>query len=125
MNLEESEKLIRKVIEEERKLQKKVQPDIKPQDLKDNQSYLDSLAWVIYKQRKFKEAKEYLIQATKAGKEGEHLEIYDHLADAHFALGEKTEAVAAWKKALELAGPTKREQAKKIEGEKKLKAPNP
>jgi tetratricopeptide (TPR) repeat protein len=125
MNLEESEKLIRKAIEEERKLQKKVQPDIKPEDMKDNPSYLDSLGWVLFKQKKYKEAKEYLIQATKGGKEGEHLEIYDHLADAHFALGEKTEAVAAWKKALELAGPTKREQAKKVEVEKKLKAANP
>jgi tetratricopeptide (TPR) repeat protein len=125
MNLEESEKLIRKAIEEERKLQKKVQPDIKPEDIKDNPSYLDSLGWVLFKQKKFKEAKEFLIQATKGGKEGEHLEIYDHLADAHVALGEKTEAVAAWKKALELAGPTKREQAKKVEIEKKLKAANP
>src|SRR5260370_2020725 len=105
MNLEESEKLIRKVIEEERKLQKKVQPDIKPEDLKDNPSDLDSLGWVLYKQRKVKEAKEYLIQATKSGKDGEHMEIYDHLADAHFALGEKTEAVAGGRKAPELAGP--------------------
>src|SRR5258708_19475087 len=69
MNLEESEKLIRKAIEEERKLQKKVQPDIKPEDIKDNSSYLDSLGWVLYKQRKFKEATEYLIHATNAANE--------------------------------------------------------
>jgi tetratricopeptide (TPR) repeat protein len=125
MNLEESEKLIRKAIDEERKLIKKAQPDIKPEDIKDNPSYLDSLGWVLYKQKKYKEAKDYLIQATKGGKEGEHLEIYEHLGDAHLALGEKAEAVAAWKKAIEVAGPTKREQARKTEVEKKIKAANP
>jgi tetratricopeptide (TPR) repeat protein len=125
MNLEESERLIRKAIEEERKQIRKTQPDIKAEDIKDNPSYLDSLGWVLFKQKKYKEAKDYLIAATKGGKEGEHLEIYEHLGDTHLALGEKAEAVAAWKKALEVAGPTKREQARKAEVEKKIKAANP
>jgi tetratricopeptide (TPR) repeat protein len=121
MNLDESEKMIRKAIEEERKLQKKAQPDIKPEDVKDNAAYLDSLGWVLFKQKKFKEAKDYLLQAIK-DKEGQHIEIFDHLGDAHLALGEKAEAVSAWKKGLEVPTESKREQQKKSEVEKKIKA---
>jgi tetratricopeptide (TPR) repeat protein len=121
MNLDESEKMIRKAIEEERKLQKKAQPDIKPEDVKDNAAYLDSLGWVLFKQKKFKEAKDYLLQAIKE-KEGQHIEIFDHLGDAHLALGDKAEAVAAWKKGLEVPAESKREQQKKTEVEKKIKA---
>jgi Tfp pilus assembly protein PilF len=121
MNLDESEKMIRKAIEEERKLQKKAQPDIKPEDVKDNAAYLDSLGWVLFKQKKFKEAKDYLLQAIKE-KEGQHIEIFDHLGDAHLALGEKAEAVSAWKKGLEVPAESKREQQKKAEVEKKIKA---
>ncbi|HEV3235383.1 MAG TPA: tetratricopeptide repeat protein [Gemmataceae bacterium] len=124
MNLDESEKLIRKAIEEERKLQKKAQPDAKPEDIKDNAAYVDSLGWVLFKQKKYKEAKEYLLQAVK-DKEGQHIEIFDHLGDAHLALGEKTEAVAAWKKGLEVPSETKREQQKKAEVEMKIKANQP
>jgi tetratricopeptide (TPR) repeat protein len=120
-NLEEAEKLIRKALEEERKLRKKLQPDLKPEELKDNASFVDSLGWVLFKQKKYKEAKEYLLQATKDPDDGQHLEIYDHLGDVCQALGEKDEAVAAWKKAVELAGQTKREQLRKTEVEKKLK----
>jgi tetratricopeptide (TPR) repeat protein len=120
-NLDEAEKLIRTAIDEERKLRKKLLPDLKPEDMKDNASFVDSLGWVLFKQKKFKEAKEYLIQATKDPDDGQHLEIYDHLGDVCQALGEKTEAVAAWKKAIELATPTKRDQQRKAEVEKKLK----
>ena len=53
--------------------------------------------------------------------DGKHLEIYDHLGDALWELGEKKEAVEAWKKGVEIAGTTKREQTKKVEVEKKIK----
>jgi tetratricopeptide (TPR) repeat protein len=121
MNLDEAEKLIRTAIDEERKLRMKLQPDLKPEELKNNASFVDSLGWVLFKQKKYKEAKEYLLQATKDPDDGQHLEIYDHLGDVCQALGEKTEAVAAWKKAIELATPTKRDQLRKAEVEKKLK----
>jgi tetratricopeptide (TPR) repeat protein len=121
LNLEEAEKLIRKAIEEDRKLQKKVNPELKPEDVRDNAAYLDSLGWVLFKQKKFKEAKPYLEQAVK-DEDGQHIEILDHLAEIHMALGEKDKAVAAWKKGLEVAGPGRREQQRKAEVEKKLKA---
>ena len=54
--------------------------------------------------------------------EGKHIEIYDHLAEVHLALGEKAEAVAAWKKGLDVVGKTPRELHRKADVEKKLKA---
>jgi predicted Zn-dependent protease len=121
MNLAESEKLVRKAIEEERRLRHKNNPDLKPEQDKDNPAYLDSLAWILFKQKKFKEAKPLLLEAVKE-EDGKHIEIYDHLAEVHLALGEKAEAVAAWKKGLELAGTTKREQDRKTSVQKKIKA---
>jgi tetratricopeptide (TPR) repeat protein len=120
MNLNEAEKLIRKAIDEDRK-QRRKDPDLRPDEDKDNAAYLDSLGWVLYKQKKYKEAKPYLLQAIK-DEDGQHLEIYDHLADVHLALGEKTDAIAAWKKGLDVARSSKREQQRKTEVEKKLKA---
>jgi tetratricopeptide (TPR) repeat protein len=121
MNLEESEKLIRKAIEQERKLKRKLNPDLKSGEVKANAAYLDSLGWVLFKQGKLKEAKAPLQQAVKE-KEGQNTEIYEHLGDVLMALGEKAEAIAAYKKALEVVGLGKRDQKRKVEIEKKLKA---
>jgi tetratricopeptide (TPR) repeat protein len=120
MNLPESEKLIRKAIDEDKKLKLKNNPELPPEKVKENPSYLDSLGWVLFKQKKYKEALTHLSAATK--EEPESVEIWDHLGDVHMALGEKADAVAAWKKGLELKGDSKREQQRKAEIEKKLKA---
>jgi tetratricopeptide (TPR) repeat protein len=119
MNLDEAEKLVRKALEEDRK-QRKSDPEFDPKDDKDNAAYLDSLGWVLYKQKKYKQAKKYLQQAVK-DKEGQHIEIFDHLGDVHMALKEKEEAVSAWKRGIESAGSSKREQERKALVEKKLK----
>jgi tetratricopeptide (TPR) repeat protein len=121
MNLDESEKLIRKAIDEDKKLKQKRNPDLKPDQVKPNPAYLDSLGWVLYKQKKYKDALPPLEEAVKAD-DGQSIEIYDHLADVHIALGNKAEAVATWKKGLEQVGSSKREQERKTEVEKKLKA---
>ncbi len=102
--LEEAEKMIRKAVQKE----------------PDNPAYLDSLGWVLYKQKKYKEAKPPLLEAIQLP-DGQHPELYDHLGDIHKALGEKADAVAAWKKALELSGPSKRDAKRKTEIEKKIK----
>lgn len=122
MNLEESEKMIRKAIQEDRKQQEKLKnekPDEFIGEVRDNPSFLDSLGWVLYRQKKFKEAKPYLIKATE-GEEGQNIEIYDHLGDVLLALGEKKEAVAAWKKGLEIVGTTLRDAKRKVLVEKKI-----
>jgi tetratricopeptide (TPR) repeat protein len=122
MNLAEAEKHIRRAIEEDRKQRHKENPNLRPEEDHDNSAYLDSLGWVLFKQGKAKEAKPYLVQAIK-DKEAQSIEIYDHLGDVYFALGEKTEAVAVWKKGLETVSPSsKRDQKRKVEVEKKLKA---
>jgi tetratricopeptide (TPR) repeat protein len=116
MNLAEAEKLIRRALDQDRKLRRK----LKVEEDKDNASYLDSLGWVLFKQGKAREAKAELLKAVKE-KDGQNLEIYDHLGDVHLALGEKAEAVAAWKRGLAVAGPGKRDQKRKAEVAKKLK----
>ena len=119
MKFDESEKLIRKAIEKDREQRKKAEDLTKEED-QDSAAYLDSLGWVLYKKKDYKEAKKYLIDATKLP-EGKHIEIYDHLADTHMALGEKAEAIKVWKDALALDKElSKREQERKKMIEKKL-----
>jgi tetratricopeptide (TPR) repeat protein len=117
MNLDEAEKMIRKALEEDRKRRKK---DPEAEDEKDNAAYLDSLGWVLYKKKNYKEAKKWLTEALKE-KDDQHIDIFDHLGDVCKALNEKDEAIAAWKKGVEIAGNSKREQKKKAEVEKKIK----
>src|SRR5262249_14196810 len=95
-------------------------PELKPDQVKDTAAYLDSLGWVLYKQKKHQESKKYLLEAIK-DPDGQHVEIFDHLGDVCLALGEKAEAVAAWKKGIAAAGPSKRERQRKAEVEKKVK----
>jgi tetratricopeptide (TPR) repeat protein len=118
MNLAEAEKLIRKAIDEDRKL-RKASPLYKAETDRDTSAYLDSLGWVLFKQGKAKEAKVHLLEAVK-DKEGQHIEIFDHLGDVHLALGEKAEALAAYKKGLESVTPSKRDQKRKAEVQKKV-----
>jgi len=121
MNLDESEKLIRKALDEDRKLRSKDKDLTKDED-KDKPEYLDSLGWVLFKKKQFAEAKKPLLEAVKDPDGGQHIEIFDHLADVHMALGEKAEAIAVWKKALDLDVSGKRDQKRQQEVVKKLKA---
>mgnify|MGYP002384459517 CR=1 FL=1 len=118
MKIEESEKMIRKALEKDREQRKKIE-DLPKEDDVDNAAYLDSLGWVLYKKKDYKEAKKYLLEAAKP-KEGHHIEIYDHLADVHMALGEKAEALKVWKDALKLEISGKRELERKKAVEKKI-----
>jgi len=112
-NLDEAEKLIRRAIEEDRKLRKGAG--------KDNAAYLDSLGWVLYKKKKYKEALPYFLDAVKDPDEGQHLEIYDHLAEVYIALGQTDKALETWKKGLTCKPLGKRDEQRKLEVEKKVK----
>lgn len=118
LKLDESEKLIRKALEEDRKQRK--EKKVAPEDDKDNAAYLDSLGWVLYKKKNYAEAKKHLLKAVE-DKEGQHIEILDHLADVHMKLGEKKEATDVWKKALKLEPGSKRDLKRLAEVRKKLK----
>jgi tetratricopeptide (TPR) repeat protein len=120
-SLDEAEQLIRKALE----LDKTERQKLKDQGLldtdedKENAAYLDSLGWVLYKKKKFPEAKKYLVEASKSD-DGKHVEIFDHLGDVHKALGEKTDAVAVWQKALDLDNVSKRDETRKEAIKKKM-----
>jgi Tfp pilus assembly protein PilF len=122
-NLDEAERMIQKALDEDRKQRKQriEEKRLKAEEDKDNPAYLDSMGWVLFKKKKFQEAKKYLIEASK-DKDGQHIEILDHLGDTHLSLGEKTDAVAVWKKALQIKPASKREEQKKAQVEQKLKA---
>lgn len=108
-NLEQAEKMIRKALDKE----------------PENAAYIDSLAWVYYKKKQYAEAKKLLLQAV-ALPDGQHSELYDHLGDVHMALGEREQAIAAWKKAIETATPSYRDQQIKRQVERKIqKAQSP
>lgn len=119
MKFDEAEKLIRKAIEEDRKQRKKIE-DLPPEEDKDNPAYLDSLGWVLYKKKNYKEARKHLLEAVEQ-KEGQHIEILDHLADVHMALGEKDEAIKVWENALKLEDLSKRDKLRRENVEMKLK----
>jgi tetratricopeptide (TPR) repeat protein len=120
MHLDEAEKMIRKALEEDRKL-RKADKDLLPEDDHDNAAYIDSLGWVLYKKKQYAEAKKQLLEAVK-DKDGQHIEILDHLADVHMAMGEKADAIAVWKKALDQDTSTKRDLKRRGEIIKKIKA---
>lgn len=64
----------------------------------DNGSYLDSLGWAFFKQRKLDKAEPLL---RRAAEQAPHNSVVqDHLGDVLWAAGNRQEAVAAWKHAL-------------------------
>ena len=80
---------------------KEENPDLKPEENKNASAYLDSLGWVLYKKKDYKEAKKQLIEATKdKDGEGQHVDIYDHLGDVYLKEGKVKEAIAQWQLSL-------------------------
>jgi tetratricopeptide (TPR) repeat protein len=118
MRLEEAEKLIRKAIDLDREERKK-EPDFNPKTDQDRGAYLDSLGWVLFKQKKSKEAKEWLIKALE-DKTAQHIEIFEHLGDVHMALGERDQAIRAYEGGLKAVTENRRDQLLKTSVEKKL-----
>lgn len=103
-DLDEAEQLLRAAIA--------LDKEHKQQDgeaVSENPVYLNSLGFVLFKQGRYAEAKELMARCLDFP-EGQMLESYDHLGDIHWALGEKREAIAAWKKAIDVAGDSPTEQ---------------
>jgi tetratricopeptide (TPR) repeat protein len=121
MNLEESEKLIKEAIDLDKKEKEKLKKDGKIETVEPNAAYLDSLGWVLFKQKKYKEALEPLKEAVKDDDDGNHLEIWDHLADCHMALGQRKEAIAAWEKGLKCEDLSKRDVERRRKVSEKLR----
>jgi tetratricopeptide (TPR) repeat protein len=67
----------------------------------ENPSYQDSLGWVYYRQGRYDQAKEILLDALK--KSPKSPEIMEHLGHTLYQLGESQQALALWKKAVTLS----------------------
>jgi tetratricopeptide (TPR) repeat protein len=121
MNLEESEKLIKEALDLDAKAQEKLKKEGKIDEIKPNAAYLDSLGWVYFKQKKYKEALDPLKKAAADDEDGSHLEIWDHLGDCYLALGQRKDAITAWEKGLKFEDISKRDQERRRKVSEKLK----
>ena len=70
----------------------------------DNDTYLDTMAWVLFKRKEYKEALEFQRKAIEiAEQKGEPAaEFYNHLGDILFMNHNPEEALENWKKALQM-----------------------
>jgi len=122
MKLDESAKLIQEALDLDKKKQEQAKKDGKTDEVKETAAYLDSMGWVLFKQKKYKEALPYLKKASDDEEEGAHLEIWDHLGDVYMAMGDKKEAIAAWQKGLTMEDVSKRDIERRKAVTKKLRA---
>jgi tetratricopeptide (TPR) repeat protein len=67
----------------------------------DNNSFLDTYAWILFCMEDYKGAQEWQEKAIKAGGDKSGT-IIEHYGDILFKLGKKDEAVSQWKRAKEL-----------------------
>lgn len=81
-NLQQAEELIRLAV------------DAEP----DNQSFLDSLGWVLYKRAKFSEAVRYFEKAIGPSTRPDPV-VLDHMGDALYRLSQSTDAAKQWRRA--------------------------
>ena len=122
--LEESEKLIRDalVLDEKARAEALKKGTIDEETAKKvNAAYQDSLGWVLYKNKKYKEAIKLLTEASLDEDEGQHMEIWDHLADAYIATKDAKKAIELWGKALKFEDVSKRDAERRKQITEKLR----
>jgi len=86
-NLEQAEGMIRKALAAE----------------PENGAYLDSLGWVLFKREKYDEALPYLEKAVKNSPGAGDETLWEHLGDVHDRLKQSSQALDAWKQALDFS----------------------
>ena len=67
----------------------------------ENSTFLDTYAWVMFKQKKFETAKEYIDKALEYDTEPS-AELYEHAGDIYFMNLDPDRALEFWKEALKL-----------------------
>jgi len=65
----------------------------------ENSSYLDTIGWIYFKMRKYKEAKEYISKSLKVNPNS--AVVLEHLGDVYDAMKDNVNALKYWKLALE------------------------
>jgi tetratricopeptide (TPR) repeat protein len=82
----------------------------------DNGAYLDSMAWVEYRQGKYDQALEHLKRALE-NLPREDAVVFEHLGDVYLKLNRMSQALEAWQKAKTL-DPSNKDLAAKIDAQK-------
>lgn len=77
----------------------------------ENYTFLDTYAWILFRQHKFEDAKIYIEKSISFGGSKSSV-IVEHYGDILFKLNEIDNAVAEWKKAFELDGSSKKLEEK-------------
>ena len=88
MRLTEAEKLIRAALA----------------DQKGKPEYLDSLAWALYRQKRYEEARKYIDQAIEKQHNVPDAVIADHAGDIYHSLGDYKTALKYWQLSLKIYG---------------------
>ena len=129
MDIEAAAKLVREAVDQDLEVRSRLAEEgkiDKDAAKKANPAYIDSLGWVLYKQKKYDEALKYLLESAGSDdEESQSIEIWDHVADCYAAMGNKKDAIETYQKALKIEDQTKRDadRRKKVtEKLKKLKA---
>lgn len=94
VQLEKAEKLSKRTLE------------LRPND----RNYMDTYGWILYQQKNYLQAEEWLSKASKSGSKNPN--ILEHHGDALFKLGKVEEAITKWKEAAEAGGSSKELQTK-------------
>lgn len=71
-----------------------------------NWTYLDTYAWILFKEERYSEAHIYIDEALKNGGRA-HADIIEHAGDIYFKSGDKAGALVLWKEALEAGSESK------------------
>lgn len=121
LKLEEAEKLIKEALDLDKARQEKALKEGKITEVKETSAYLDSMGWVLFKKKDYKGALPYLRKAAADEDDGDHLEIWDHLADCQLALGDKAGAIESWQRGLTFDDVSRRDEARRRRVIAKLK----
>ncbi len=100
-NLEESERLIRKALELDRKQKEEGKLGGVEGD-GETAAYLDSLGWVLFKRGKLEEARKAMEKACSLPGGDDDPVVWDHMGDVYYRVKDTAKARQAWRKALDL-----------------------
>ena len=67
----------------------------------DNATYLDTYAWILYKQKRYAEAWEYIDKALSSDSQPSDV-LYEHAGDIQYQLGDVLRALDYWNRALDI-----------------------
>lgn len=68
----------------------------------DNDTFLDTYAWIFFKKHDYARAKEYIDQAIDLEADDPQADVFHHAGDIYYMSGEPQEALELWEEALKL-----------------------